>query len=244
MWVGASLARSFFRLQGAFRWREFTLADAAAALPGARTEIRLILSRLDRAGWLARVARGSYVALDARWAADRPEPDPLRRFRAETFYPTLVGATAGVLQVYGARLRGIAVFGSTARGTHTAESDVDLLVVADPLPARAGDRLDELRALRRDLPAPPIPVGPGPRAWHEAQFVPLTAEELREEPTILLDMTQDAVILFDPSWVVRETLDRVSRKLRARGARRIVPSDGIPFWQLSPGARLGEIEEL
>ena len=244
MWIGRSLARSFFRLQEAFRWRTFTLSDAAEVLPGGRPRIRLTVSRLSRAGWLARVVRGSYVALDARWGADLPVPDPLSSFRTESFYPTLVGATAGALQFYGPRLRALGLFGSAARRDHSTHSDVDLLVVADPIPARAGDRLDEIRELRRDLRATPSGPTGEPGTWHAAQFVPITVEELQAEPSILLDMTQDAVILYDPSRLLYGTLDRLSRKLRARGARRITPADGAAYWQLSPGARLGEVREL
>ncbi len=244
MWIGRSLAQSFFRLQETFRWQPFTLTEAATALRDNRPRVRLIVSRLTHAGWLGRVARGSYVAFDARWGAERPVPDPLAPFRSETYYRTLVQATAGLLQLYGARLRGLALFGSSARRDHTPESDVDLLVVADPLPALLGDRLAEIRGLRRDLAARSALPGSAPGAWHSAQFVPMTVEELRAEPSILLDMTQDAVLLYDPSRLVSDTLGRLTMKLRARGARRIVPADGPAYWHLSPGAHLGEVGEL
>ncbi len=38
---------------------------------------------------------------------------------------------AGLRQLYGARLRGLYLFGSHARGAADAESDVDLLIVLD-----------------------------------------------------------------------------------------------------------------
>lgn len=244
MWTGRSLARSFFRLQGVFRWRPFSVDSAAKvlALPLART--RLTVSRLARAGWLARVANGTYVALDARWALERPSPDPLATFQRESYYRVLVSATAGVLQFYGARVGGLALFGSAARRTQTSDSDVDLLVIADPLPSGVGERLDEIRSLRRDLRASARLADLREPSRLEAQFVPMTPEELRTEPPILLDMTQDAIILFDPSGLISDALSRLSQKLRARGSRRIVPADGLPYWQLSPGARLGEVREL
>lgn len=244
MWIGRSLARSFFRLQGTFRWRSFTVTEASKALPEMRSRVPLTVSRLTRAGWLVRVARSSYVALDPRWAAFKPYPDPLGYFQTESFYPTLVGATAGALQLYTSRLRAIALFGSAARRDHSAESDVDLLLVADQIPALLGHRLGEIRELRMDLRGPSLRPPGGPTAWHAAQLVPMTTEELRAEPSILLDMTEDAVILYDPSSLLSEALDRLSRKLRARGARRTVPSDGRAYWQLSPGARFGEVREL
>ncbi len=50
-------------------------------------------------------------------------------------FETLLAETVRVLQEqYGDRLVSVAVFGSVARGTQRADSDVDLLVVCDPLP--------------------------------------------------------------------------------------------------------------
>ena len=44
-------------------------------------------------------------------------------------------------RAFGGRLRRIVLYGSYARGDYDAESDVDLLVVADGVPAEAQDRL-------------------------------------------------------------------------------------------------------
>ncbi len=244
MWIGRALARSFFQLQRAFGWRAFSRASAAQVLTPPAPNVPLRLSRLAGAGWLVRIGRDRYVAMDARWAMERPDPDPLAPFRSESYYPTLVGATAGALQYYGTRLQGLVLFGSAARRTHTPDSDVDLLLVAEPLPTWPGDRLDETRELRRDLRTLSRPLSSRNPVWHDAQFVSLTPQELRTEPAILLDMTQDAAILYDPSGLVAGTLARVTGKLRARGARRVTPSDGIAYWELSPGAQLGEVREL
>ncbi len=242
MWIGRSLSGSFFVLQSRFRWSEFTVEDAAEALRVPRARATLALSRLARAGWVERPARGRYVALDARWARERSATDPLARFRDERFFPSLVGAVAGVLQWYGPRLRALALFGSCARGDHRPDSDLDLLLVADPLPATLGGRIDELRGLRTARGASPPPSGG--REAVLPQFVPLTLEELASEPPLLLDMTQDAVLLFDPEAVLAGALARLRNKLHRHGARRVVPMDGPAYWMLHPGAGLGEVGEL
>lgn len=56
------------------------------------------------------------------------------------------------------------LFGSVARGDYTAESDTDLLVVSDELPADRNERLDRLfRA--RDVAPEVEPIG-----WTEAEW--------------------------------------------------------------------------
>ncbi len=244
MWIGKSLSDTFFRLQSRFHWAEFGSVEASRVLARSRDHTALDLSRLVRAGWLERVGRGRYVALDPRWGRWRTPTDPLARLRTQSFFPALVSAVAGAVQLYGPRLRGIAFFGSAARLDHTPESDVDLLLVVDPLPAALGDRLDELRALRTPLSSASVGPHRDGKYDHRAQFVPITSEELRSEPPLLLDLTQDALILFDPEQLLSEALQRLRRKLIQHGARRVVPAEGPPFWVLHPGARVGQIAEL
>jgi predicted nucleotidyltransferase len=45
--------------------------------------------------------------------------------------PILRKCRAGLEALYGSRLKGIILFGSTARGQDTPESDIDLLVLLD-----------------------------------------------------------------------------------------------------------------
>jgi hypothetical protein len=64
------------------------------------------------------------------------------------------------------------------------------------------------------------------------------------EPPLLLDLTEDADVLFDPDRVLSGALETLREKLRRHGARRVVPVDGPAFWLLHPGARVGEVAEL
>lgn len=67
------------------------------------------------------------------------------------------------------------VFGSVARGDHHADSDVDVLVVADNLP---DDYRDRLRALGWPPPPRVQPVAWTPAEWHHAltRGDPITTE--------------------------------------------------------------------
>jgi hypothetical protein len=75
------------------------------------------------------------------------------------------------------RTRAVVVFGSVARGDFNLWSDVDVLVVADGVTARALDRLDAL---------PPWPPGVQPLVWsvdewrtHLAGGNPIAVEAVR-----------------------------------------------------------------
>jgi predicted nucleotidyltransferase len=74
----------------------------------------------------------------------------------------LAGARGFVVEVAGrVKLRAAVVIGSVARGDFNRWSDVDVLVIADELPARALDRLTLLE---------PRPAGVQPIAWTPAEW--------------------------------------------------------------------------
>lgn len=243
-WVGRGLAEAFGRLQGRFRWEPFALAEAAEALglPAPRTA--LAVSRLARAGWLERIGRGSYVALDARWALATLERRPLARYFPHPFHPVLSVAVAGSLQVFGGRLRSLALFGSCARLAYASESDVDLLIVTDGLGDAWEDRRAEIEPVARTARRVGMATASQGGGLHLPQFVLWTPSEVAAEPPLLLDLTEDASVLFDPDRTLASTLQSLREKLRRHGARRITPADGLPYWDLHPGARLEEVGEL
>ena len=186
----------------------------------------------------------SYVALDARWVWATAGRDPLERYAGRPYFPGLATSVSGCLQLYGGRLKSIALFGSCARLDYTSESDVDLLVVVEPLPDSPRDRFREIDAVARDGRRLAGAAFRDRHEFHAPQFVLLTPAELAREPPLLLDLTEDADVLFDPEGVLTDALRRIREKLRRHGAQRISLGEGAPFWRLHPGARLGEVGEL
>lgn len=138
-------------------------------------------------------------------------------------------------------LLAIACFGSVARGTPRPASDLDLYVVTrqrvsylDPrLPIGPRVReMSEYRALREKGYDPdPAPV------LH-------TVAELKRHPWILLDITHEGIIVYDPEGVLAGELDAVRRRLRELGSRRVEQPDGTWYWELKPDWRPGEVVDL
>jgi uncharacterized protein len=242
-WVGATLASDYWALETAFGYRPFLTGEVKAVMSGPPSQRNLRLSRLTHAGWLARIGRGRYVALGPLWVRSRSE-DPLMPFRSAPFYPELALATALTVRIFGPRLRSLALFGSCARGSERPDSDLDLLVIAEPIAPTLSARLNELRPIVEAGTEFALEEGRLRGATHIPQIVLMTPGELRREPPLLLDLTQDARILFDPEMTLGDALHRLRKKLTQLGSRRVRTPEGWEYWVLKPGARVGEVEEV
>lgn len=157
----------------------------------------------------------------------------------KTAYDDLVAVLSPVArQVYGPRLKALVLFGSVARGTQRPDSDIDLLLVAEPLPARRMARIVEFEAVE-DLLSPQTRA-----AWEKgvhAELSPLirTPAELEVGSFAFLDIPTEGRFLFDPDGLARDYFDRLAARLQAQGAERHF-IDGSPYWVLKPDARPGE----
>jgi predicted nucleotidyltransferase len=158
-----------------------------------------------------------------------------RRF--EQVFPALLRACE---EVYGERLVSLVVFGSAGRGTARPDSDIDLLLVADPLPDGRMRRVDEFEEVERRL---------GHLLPPEAGAMPLlspvfkTPAEAERGTPLFLDMTEDARILFDRDAFFARRLDRLRQRLAELGSRRIWLGNAW-YWDLKPDYKPGEVFEL
>lgn len=160
----------------------------------------------------------------------------------EGFERILAALPAACEAVYGGRLLSLAVFGSVARGTMRPDSDIDLLLVADPLPAGRMQRRAEFDAVEARLAASLAEArADGVQTILSPVFK--TPEELRQGSFLFLDLTDQARILRDRGGLLRDYLADLAARLRAMGARRVYKGGGY-YWVLKPDYKPGDRIEL
>lgn len=143
---------------------------------------------------------------------------------------------------YGSRLVSVAVYGSVARGTPRADSDVDVLIVARALPRGRLARVQEYLPVEARLAAALESASQGGGSIAISPVFK-TPEEVERGSPLFLDMVEDARILHDPEGVLTRGLDRLRGRLRELGARRIWMGNAW-YWDLKPDLKPGEIIEL
>ncbi len=158
-------------------------------------------------------------------------------------YDELISAVGSACQAhYGNRLISVAVFGSVGRGAPSRDSDIDLLIVADPLPLGRVARSDEFAEVEKTvepLLAGAREVGLSP----ELSAVFKTPAEVSAGSPLFLDMLEDARIVLDRDGFLREAFDAFAARLARLGARRIWRGNNW-FWDLKPDYKPGEVFEL
>src|SRR5437660_9431157 len=145
-WIPSWLALTYAKLAVAFGDSVFSTKDAAALTGLESKKLNLSVSKLASSGWLVRVKKGEYLALEpvALLAAlGRDWPSRLED-RPDALALVSV-ALSELARMFGASLVSVAVFGSLARRQWNDTSDLDLLVVSDSLPERYTERLKSVK---------------------------------------------------------------------------------------------------
>lgn len=144
---------------------------------------------------------------------------------------------------YGERLVALAIFGSWARGVATPASDLDLLVVAEPLPPSRMRRVREFRVVNEATRAVRSCVWSDEGPEVELSPVFKTPEELAAGSPLYLDMTVWRVVLVDRGGTLESFLAGLRGRMEVLGSRR-VPFKGGAFWDYKPDFRPGDVVEL
>lgn len=145
-------------------------------------------------------------------------------------------------RVYGDRLVSIVVFGSVGRGSARPDSDIDLLFVVRDLPRGRTKRLEEFSPIETALASE---IALLERQGARTELSPLfkTPEEVEIGSLIFLDMTQDAVLLYDREGFMCDFLKRLASKLEKMKARRVFRGNAW-FWDLGPDYKPEEMIKL
>ena len=143
---------------------------------------------------------------------------------------------------YGADLVSVGAFGSVGRGTPTADSDIDLLIVSEGLPrgrlARSDDFVAVEKAMAQNL-AKAYALGLHP------SLSPIfkTPDEVAAGSPLFLDMIDDARIVYDRDDFLKQAFSDFAGRLARLGAKRIW-RDNCWYWDLKPDYKPGEVFEI
>jgi len=165
----------------------------------------------------------------------------LKKIKQERYVNLVFSTLSAALQNHD--LISLAVYGSVARGNAHRDSDVDLLLVSNDFHGSLTKRAEGLCSLEdtvmnelRWLKDHGIRTG--------LSFYALREEEAKRLPMILLDLTEDAIILYDRGRLLENLLTELKAKLLKLGAKRVFIDKETWYWDLKPDYKFGEVIEI
>jgi hypothetical protein len=124
------------------------------------------------------------------------------------------------------------IFGSTARNRVKELSDIDILIIVDKKTKEIWDiLLEEARKIEK-INEPNF------------SFILKTPYNLKEDPLILLDMTEESIVLHDPDGIFRNLIEKLRKKLKELGSKRVWIDEDTWYWDLKPDWKPGEVVEI
>jgi len=237
------LRETYSRLLLRFGINDFRVTDASGELNMEKPY--LLVHRLCRAGYLVKVSRGVFravhpVVLALEWAGHRWRD----RIVQKEYLPFLEILVAKLVEGFWGRLVSLIIFGSLAAGRARADSDVDLLIVAEGLPEKYSDRLRLWRRVVSGLEAERL------RLWRERGIYPLidplllTPEEAEKVQPFYLDLLDTSIIVYDRGGFMRGILEKLRARLKELGSIKVELPDGAWYWIVKPDAGVGEVIEV
>lgn len=245
MWIPAWLGEIYACLSQRFGTEVFTFREAQDVLGMGEGKINVAFSKLHSVRVLTLFERSRPRAYRLISPADfvllaSERVQGIEGVRQERYVPIVLGAFRAVSSIIG--LGSFALFGSVARGTARRDSDVDVLLVSDDFRGSVGRRIEELMSVEESL-GDEIEwlSGKGVRAG--LSFYPLRVSEAERLPDLFLDLTEDAIILYDEGRLLEGLLLELRLRLMKDGAERVYLDGGEWFWDLLPGYRHGDVIE-
>lgn len=243
-WTASWLGEAYCKLYTQFGEKLFTLDNCIATLGRDRKTVRVILSQLKKEGYVKRVGRGLYRAKDPTTITLYVGRKMKELDLKQKEYKALIGEiVAELFKRYRERLVSVVLYGSVARGTAHKLSDVDLIAVIEELPESFPERIEEMVETVDSVRSTKMGL------WKEEiyaniQIYPLTPDEAKRFRLLYLDLTTDAIILYDKGAFIEGVLEKMRKRLQDLGARKITLPSGAWYWKLKPEVEVGEEIEI
>lgn len=246
VWISRWLGECYSRLYMRFGRELFTFSEAREFLSFDGNRLSVAFSKLHSRRVLLMFDRGRprrYRLLDPEnflfLASDVVKN--VEGIASERYVKLILDCLRALLKTMD--LEAFAVYGSVARGSASSCSDVDILLVSDSLEGSLGSREEklyrveemleeELKWLRRH------------GVYASLSFYPLRRNEARRLPLLFLDLTEEAVILYDRNGFLEAVLLELKGRLLEQGARKVIVDKEHWYWDLKPGYRFGEKGEV
>jgi nucleotidyltransferase len=128
------------------------------------------------------------------------------------------------------KLISVVLYGSVARGDNRKDSDIDLLLVIKDLPKTITERVILFDKVERKLDDYVM------RLMDDGYYITLTPvlktpEEAMRFSPIYMDMTEDAIILYDENGFFRKVLEKTKKRLKELGFERVWLSKKVWYWR-------------
>jgi hypothetical protein len=147
-----------------------------------------------------------------------------------------------IISYYGEKLLAAVIYGSVARSDYRERSDIDLLLIIKHSKDSLGRRIDEFMKLDAVIRKTPEYISAkAERFPHKIEPIILTLEEFKEHPPLLLDLTTDSIVLYEKEQSYTKEMDKLRKRLRELGAKKVILEDGRWYWILKPGLKKGEV---
>ena len=150
---------------------------------------------------------------------------------------------AEIRSFYGERLVSVILFGSVAREAQSFDSDLDLLVIAEGLPQGRMKRIREFGSVENKVEPflKTLQQKKGINTYISA--IIKSPEEAEKGSPLFLDMVEDAKMLFDRDGFFAAVLERLRKRLKELGSKRIWQGNAW-YWDLKPDYKPGDVIEL
>jgi len=136
-------------------------------------------------------------------------------------------------------LSSFAVYGTVARGAARNDSDIDILVISNDFTGSLGLRAENLLKIE-ELVKNELDWLRKKSLYTSLSFCPLREEEAENMPLLFLDLTEEAVILYDENRFLERVLTDFKARLLKLGAKRVFIDGENWYWDLKPDYRFGD----